>query len=472
MKTIKKSLLLALVASTSVALAEGSLEDRVANLEADKALNTFHFSGALWTRYDDITASQTGSSVLNDHTDYMRLRAALNSDADVSNNIKVYTRFATSKFYNRWATQTPNTLAPNGASTAGTPTLPSGFVTDLGASRNEQNGPTLMLEKAYADYSPDGSKFVFSFGRLPTFDGPLTHMSKDKARQGTYASLTYNAVLDGLALSYNDKLGGGDFSARVIYSPFTYNESNAGFIAPAVPSNIHAPTPTNNATGAPMRTIDDMVTLMLEWDKDLGTAGKIAVMYQGYDLTDAAYTGADFHVTDNTGGNFGMVSGTGEIDVGVIAHTLTVEWDHFLGSNFDLGYSFLNSTVSNSGQMSLGTSTYYGIGATAANQSISSSESLVVLKYRVNNKMTIGTELLFGSSGIFSYDSCSEMLTGFYGTPGTSSNSFMTYKVTPEMTAVLGAVFQNYSALPMAFGPVTSSNRTIQTYFTSLNVDF
>lgn len=425
-----------------------SIEDRLAELEANQSLNIFKFSGTLETWYDSIKAKQTTATAYEGNVDYMRLRASLNVDADVSKSIKFYSRFTTSKFFNKYFSQ---------ATTAGAGVVSAPSVNPEFAESRDERGSQVYLEKAYADVTVGDSGLIFSFGRLPTMDGPFVHYPTGKARSGTYPALMYNASLDGLAGSYNMKSDAGDFSARLIYTPTTYFATSAGTTNP-VPSYQTSPT----VGGAKTNTTNTLTSLMLEYSKKMEGIGALNLIYQGYQTGEIEIPGSAFN---NGTGTSGSVSSK------VSANSLTASLDDIASLGLDFGLTYLTSEVKNQGTITIGPSSIFGIGASTLGETLTGSSVLASLRYRIAS-LYLGAEYLAGGKNVFIYDVGADNLTSFYSTPGTGTHAYLLYKFHPELGLRLGYMNQEYKNTPFTFGPSRDTDRKISTYYANLRLDF
>lgn len=427
-----------------------SVEDRLSELEANQSLNIFSFGGYLDTRFDDIDAEQKtpAQGAFKSHTQHLRLRSGLNVNAKISSKLNFFSTFATSKYFNVWQKQS-----------AGLGTGPS-FLSDAGESRAE-NGSQVYLEKAYADYMMNES-FTFSFGRLPTMDGPPSHLSLGKARMGTYPSIGYNSSFDGVALSYNTSIADNqNFAARVLYTPFSYYSTGAGKLAGSAPEGLGDVT----IGGSKINSNASLTSVMLEYAiKNTAVANNINVMAMAYQTGELAVDGALF----NAGGG----AGSGLLTFKVGGQVVAVEFTGIMDSGFDLGVTSLQSKVDNSGRATIpGLGSIYGFGASSEGESLSGNTTLVSARYKWNNTF-IGGEYLMGGKNVFNYDPSTEVANGFYSTPGTGTHAYVLHKLAPELALRVGYMKQDYKSTPFTFGASGDTDRTITTVYTNLRLDF
>ncbi len=447
LKTLIKLSVLGTLALPGFAFAAASLEERVAELEASQSLNIFQFSGFLGTRYDDVTAEQTypAASAFKSHTQHLRLRSGLNVNAEVSKKISFYSTITASKYFNTWNTH---------ASGAGT--VPT-YLIDPTLARGEQ-GTQLYLEKAYADYR-FVENFAFSFGRLPTMDGPPSHLPLGKARMGTYPAIGYNAAFDGMALSYNLPMDNSSFAARVLYTPMSSYTTSAGKLGGQ--GNLGNVTIAGNK----INSLSDFHSVMLEYS--LGqtvVANKFNLLFLSYQTGEMALDGSQI--------NAGAGAGSGLVNFKVGANVLVADLSQVMDSNFDFAVTHLQSKVENSGSITVtGLGTIFGFGATSAGEELTGASTLVSARYKWDD-LFIGMEYLDGGKSVFNYDPSSDIVNGFYSTPGTGTHAYGLYKLTPELALRLGYMKQVYKSTPFTFGASSDTDREITTYYTDLRLDF
>lgn len=447
----KASIVLACLLGASPVFAETkamSLEDRVAELEANQAVNIFSFGGSLGMRYDDVNAKQTtpATSAFEGHTQHWRLTSGFNVNANISNKLKFYSTSAISKNFNSWNTQ----VAGVGSSDT--------ILSDPTDSRSEK-GSQVYLEKAYADYA-FADNMNFSFGRLPTMDGPPSEMPLGKARMGTYPSVGYNAPFDGMALSYNLPMEKQNFAARILYTPFTYYTSSAGKLAGSAPEGLGNVTINNTKINSEA----PFGAAMLEYGIDgTAVANNITLMLFGYQTGNLPIDGSKLSVG---------AGGSGLVEFKVGGQVLTATFTGVAGSDLDLSLTYFQSKVDNSGDITVtGLGHIYGFGATAQGDSLTGSTKLVSARYKISNTF-IGAEYLDGGKSVFNYDPATEVVNGFYSTTGTGTHFYILQKLTPELAFRIGYMKQEYKSTPFTFGASSDTDRKIDTIYSSLRLDF
>lgn len=453
MKNIFGLILSAALVTPAFARAEedrmAKLENRIAELEAAQSLNIFTFGGLLETRYDNLRTNNStygGNTAIDGNVDYLRLRASFDVNANVSKNIKVYSRFTSSKYSNLWYKTT------SGASPTGTATEIS---YDLSVAKAE-NGANVYIEKFYSDVTIPDTGFVFSFGRLPTSDGPPFNQANGRPRAGTYPGLIYNSELDGLALSYNKPVDSGTWSARFVYTPFTTVTNGNGKL-------LSYPVITNPVAGsAQQKTMQDLDSLMVEYNTNkLSFAESMSVILQSYIFN--TYIGGE-ELSAGAGGS-------GRLDLGISATALYFGLDNILNSNLDLSATYLTSSVDNKSLLTVTGLGSLGYGTTTT-EKLSDSSTLVTARYKVIPKAYVGVEYLNGGKKVFIYDANGDTPAGFYSTPGTATNAYALYKFSPELGLRVGYINQRFSSTVFTFGAQKNSDRTVENYYANLRLDF
>lgn len=443
------------------------LEARIGELEATQSLNIWSFSGILETSYDAIGAKQGATTAAlaifntpayDESTNYLRLRFSFNADANVSDRIKFYSRLTTTKFFNTYDKRS-----------TGTGDAPEVSI-ELGEARSE-NSSLVYLEKAYADYTFTPGN-VLSFGRLPTLDGPFAHYPHGKPRSGTYPALMYNSALDGLAYSHNRNIGGGNFSARVIYTPFSVYNDSSGRIA-GFPATLEAPKYNDSKKS----NFVDLTSLMLEYSAS-SSVGNWGLIYQGYQTGKFNINGADLQIP-STGDltTISLFRGSGTAGFEATAHSLTAEWTNIMNSKLHLGVLHIMTEVKNSGKITFadataGGSNIYGLGASKEDESLDGSTTLLTARYDLQPNFMIGAEYLAGGKNVFIYDVGADNLTGFYSTPGTGTHAYFIYRPESQLSFRLGWMKQDYKSTPFTFGASKDTDREVTTTYANLRLDF
>jgi hypothetical protein len=459
MKKLIFTAVTALVMGASFAQAQkaGSLEDRVSELEANQSLNIFKLSGSMALRWDDITSKQSSKPAHFDteETQAFRLRSQLNVDADISKNIKFYSRYTMTKRF--------NTLLTQGSAGGG----PS----DTTAS-DSYDSPGVVVEKAYADFIIPGTNFIFSGGRLPTSDGSPTNLWDGRARMGTYPMLAYNASLDGLAVTYNwDSLIGGEnkLATRVIYTPmsqFNYGSPTTGQAA----GTMHAA----DANGR-MTSNAEIASFQIDYSHpNLGWADNFGVILQyigsGYlHLSSGASPLANPATANPTDAKF-------RFDQTVA----NVELNGLFGSSFDAVFTYLATHLESQGTDYAYVPAFsiyapignFGCNGTCSRRDFNGSIGLVSLRYKIAQNL-LGVEYFTATRQAWNYDGAAENMTNFYSTPGDAYHAYYTRLFSSSLALRVGYMAQNYKYTGLVIDQtLAKSDRVISTVYTNLRLDF
>ena len=455
-KKITAALLVTTVGSGAFAQ-KASIEDRLAELEAQQSLNIFSFNGALETRYDAIKSEQTDPAkatapAFKGNVNYLRMKASLGVNADVSQHIKFYSKFTSSKYTNVYNTQA-----------VGVGSAPS-TSQDLYVAKDER-GADLFVEKAYADVQIPNSGFVFSFGRLSTSDGPPFHLPHSRPRMGTYPGLLYNAELDGLALSYNGKAGDGTWAARYVYTPFHRYATSSGK-AGGMPGLITSPTLAGNKSETMIR----LDSAMLEYNnRNIGFADGISVILQGWQTGKLGITASELN-----GGSGIDANSAVEFQIG--AQGLHIDLENVAQSGFDFSATYVQSQLKNSGCLTTSgvcaAASVKGFGAKEEGETLTGASTLLAARYRFLSNDYVGLEYLVGGKSVFIYDTNNDSISNFYSTPGTGTHVYLIHKFTPELGLRVGYMEQKYKSTPFNLGESKDTDRKIQTTYANLRLDF
>lgn len=185
------------------------LNNRISELELESKLNKIHFSGEFINRFE--TAKNLhgvpGSTQYSEKLDTFGMYFGLNTDFDISKNIKFYSTLSMSKFYNsEGRTENNNYDYAN---------------TERGG--RAYAGATPKVDRAYATYMLDTTPLTLAVGRMATNGGPPLNQHDGLEREGTYPGFMLNAIFDGIAGIYNFSQylpKDQTFKVRAFYQPF------------------------------------------------------------------------------------------------------------------------------------------------------------------------------------------------------------------------------------------------------------
>jgi len=445
-----------IISAVQVNAEEKSLEARVSELEAHNYLNYFSFGGLLETRYDSIKTDRKanaalGQSAIDASTQFLRLKSSLDLSANISDKIKFYSRYTGSKFF--------NTLNSTGGGQ---------LILNEAFQGRDFTGAQIYIEKAYADYTffqNENSSSVFSFGRLPTSDGPPINMINGRPRQGTFALLAYNSNFDGFGLSYNQKIDSTQsVSARFLYTPLSavYRGTATGTGAYLTPY-----TSTNNLK---VNNLTDIDSLILEYsNKDIKFAENFSLIYHGFLTGNFGF--ADRQLNSAAGANLY----TGITESSIELHSLTATMDNIANMNIDFGFSVTSTKIKNSGVLTssnpAAAPTVYGVAARTQGETVNGSEVLGNVKYRFNNKYALGAEYLTNNNA-YSSAFTNDDLTQYYRTQGSAYQIYALVKPESELTLRFGYAHQDWDRTTQTLGPSNDTDQNIDTYYTNVRLDF
>ncbi|XGC79928.1 DUF3373 family protein [Bdellovibrio bacteriovorus] len=412
------------------------LEEKLAELQADQNLDFIRFGGQMTSSYDDISVKEAYPATLdNTGLQYLRLRYSFDMFMDLDPRLKIYTRMTASKFFNR-------------AEAQGLLTRPN----DLDAA-HKYNGPSVVLEKAYLDYSVSPS-LVLSIGKLPTAEGLPTHLWDNQPRQGTYPYMNFNIPLDGLAATYkfNEELPEGHVLAvRGLYTPITTvnlgNGENSYLNPPK--EDVNGTTPT----GRDVPPMSNAFTLQFDYSAEHVPLGKYnGIIFQNTKLRDLPLP---------SGVGTSDLSYSGEIN------TLYIEFLDFLRSRFDFTAMYSYTIIDAYGFFAPG----YGAGGTMRESHLYGQSLLVSGRYHFK-KWIMGAEYIQNSRQAFSFSTADEDLVKFYRNPGWGYHIYFTKRLNDFLTLRIGYRGKTQTNYYVAPGPIQSTDRDIRNYYIRLRTDF
>jgi hypothetical protein len=200
--SMKNILPLVLLSATgNMALAADDLAKRVDALEMASYTNTVSLSGFLETRYEQGTKKPSVGD--KEKRSVNTMIGGIDFRSNPSDRVSIFGRWVYSAAYNAQQSISDSDSA------------------------NWSDGRAYSDTKAYFERFFANIKLLdnlqFTFGRLPTVDGPPFHFADSLSRQGSYPKWIYPAAVDGYALTYSHPFSQGHtLAARVIHSPMTF----------------------------------------------------------------------------------------------------------------------------------------------------------------------------------------------------------------------------------------------------------
>lgn len=460
-----KKLLLGL---TAVAFAQSavaaSIEDRVSELEANQMLNYWSFGGNLQMMQDYLHSKQ-GSA--EDSATWSRMLMSFDFNAKPDSDIQFYGRLTTSKYM--------NALSDFRSSQFG----------DLGDAR-AFNSSAVYLEKAYFDWKAS-ENFIVSAGRLPTINGSPTHLWYGNPRMGTYPKLSYNSILDGVALTYKAiNNPESSLALRAILTPLGYvAEERDGF------------TKATNAGGNEAKSTDGTMAFMLDYSNtQIGFADSFGAIFQYIKVDElilADTTSGGVSVLGSGTTSFNFLTAQLELaniaDTGLTAsvtgvQTITDSQGMYYADGVMPGGNpdgEIDSVLNGGYDAPVG-----GFLSDGSNTKITGMGTLVSLQYRMpfELKPIIGVEYMMGDKGYNFFDIADAALDNFYQVNGNGLHIYYIQPLKGKLTIRLGyrQKTQEWGGANPLSGAVTESlfgerekladKHVITTTYAVVNLDF
>ncbi len=319
----------------------------------------------------------------------------------------------------------------------------------------KNKGSFIEVEKAYADITLISQELIFSIGRLPTIEGPPTHLYSTGVRQGTYPILSFSMPIDGIAITWKtrdtfklkDKLS-------ITYLAAPFSQANTSY-----PWDGNDSSKYNNL----IAKAGFLHILMTEYGtKRVPYIEYMSFIFQTYEFS----LGRPRAISDVTGpinpdysddNNQYELSSLHEklIDVhGIVAYT---ELNNIFNLNIDLyanyKYNYIKSkgqikaTVSedNNGIPDLNFGDSFNIGGYLIDGETSGNSYLLGIRYTFNVKYHIGYEYLMSPFLTLPTSIHLQHNSDFYNTVGNGNHTYFTYT-------------NNGGALTMRFGYMKAVN--------------
>lgn len=420
-----------------------SLEERVDTIEMNQLLNTIRLNGGLWNEYGNIKREEgsTESTV-----DIFRMKFNLDMAAELSKKFSFYGRYTVTKLLNEgysFSNDLSDDEDNNDAS-----------FSETGLSANDLfNDTRPTLERAFVNIGLTDN-LIMSVGRLPTVDGPPEHFRDDSPRSGTYPKMGYSAALDGIAFTYNKKLGQAkNLATRFLYTPMVNTLRSSGFMQPV-----------NDLTGTNLKEISDVYTFMLDYtDTNVSWADSYTAILQYVSVPGLEVANAQ--VDSDSDGTADLTAGThitGDLSIDYTYINLHFEATNVAHTSLDFAVSVLLTELANDGSLALPAGspffgTTFGL-AEDADKTANGMGYILALKYKlpVWNKPSIGLEYLVSDKGYFYVDYSNEDLLNFYGTLGNAMHLYYSQAIGDYSRVRIG-----YMSSETEYGNPTLSGSTV-----------
>lgn len=431
--------LVILSAAGNVALAaDADLAKRVEALEYQSYENTLSWSGFFETRFDQVTFKPDAGKKLK--MNLSRNLAGIDFKAKPLPNVSVFGRFTYSSVFNNFGTAT-------------------GSSASLGRPYESNE---LRVERLFLNYAILDS-LTFSAGRLPTLDGPPTHLLDGLSRQGSYPRQVYSSALEGYALTYNVPLGlqNQSLSARLVYTPLSnINVKNeASGVGVFTPQEMQTQTATGAVpSGEYESTAVPLTSWMLDYSWDsVGFAQNLTAIYQGFKIT-------GFNMTPDWKFDYSI-------------NALYLELNNIASLGLTVYESYAKTEVANKGGQIVGPGAVVGIGANKADAKVDGATSITGVTYTLPvaamNNPLIGYEMYSADKNSVQFETANRDPLGFYVQRGKGTHIFYTQPVNANIKLRVGVMDTKpkyEEGLPI--GEVAETKDKTSSVYASLRTDF
>ncbi len=296
-----------LLAQSTIEERLAKLEEKVEEIDLDKALDHVKFSGTFITNVEVLNSVKTDRSTDKKDKNYGELAGmhfGLNVDFSISDNIDFFSTLAMGKIFN----------SDNREG------ISEGSYHSLEGSYGYE-GSDIKFDVAYLRWKVPDYNLSFALGRMTTRGGPPMNQLDALYRNGTFPRFSYNAIFDGIAVVYDFKNSlpkDLSFKTRVFYTPYFFTDKNDRTAAQTEPE------------GSKVNRRADQTALLNEWDLENSRLAKKVSLYSMlwyydsyYDETyqDSARPGPEYYRAVN--------------------HTLYVGLEKILDSGFNFSWSNL-----------------------------------------------------------------------------------------------------------------------------------
>jgi hypothetical protein len=270
-----------LLAQTTVEDRLAHLEEKVEEINLDRALDRVHFSGTFITNVEFLDSVKTDPTTGEKDKNYGNLaglHVGLNIDFNISEHLDFFTTIAMGKIY--------NSDSREGISEGSYHSLEGSYA---------YTGSDAKFDVAYLRWKAFENRLSLALGRMTTRGGPPLNQLDALYRNGTYPRFSYNAIFDGVALRYDFKNAmpkDMSFKTRIFYTPFFFTDKNDRTAAQVDPDENKVDRRA------------DQTALLNEWDYEhTRIANKVSVYsmlwyYDSYydaEYQDSARSGPEYY---------------------------------------------------------------------------------------------------------------------------------------------------------------------------------
>ena len=283
------------------------LEDRVEEINIDRSLDRFNFSGTFITNVENINSTKTDIETNEKDVttgNLAGMHIGLNIDFKISPKLDLFTTLAMGKIYNN-----------DGRSGISEQSYRS-FQGSYGYT-----GSDARFDVAYLRWKTFEDKLTFALGRMTTSGGPPLNQLDALYRNGTYPRFSYNAILDGAAVIYDFKsllpkdMG---FKTRIFYTPTFFVDTSDRTAQQTDPD------------GEKVKTRSDQVAWLNEWDLNHSKLAKRVSVYSMLWYYDDFYD-AGYQSSTRAGPEYYQA----------LSHTLYLGFEKILNTGLNFSWSYL-----------------------------------------------------------------------------------------------------------------------------------
>ncbi len=438
---MKKLFVLGMSSMFALSATAQTLEERVEALEFASYEDIFRFSGSLEMEYSSITSKDNDA---DEETSGQSWKNWLKLDmaANATKQLTFFGRLSAAKLSNRMSAYTDGSFGDI-----------DGQLEEGQSLKNSE----VYLERAFVNYAAT-DKLSFTFGRLPTANGTPYHLTRNESSGGAYPFLSYNAVFDGMALSYQVT---PELSAKFIYTPFQF-----------VMGTDTSGNENTTSSGDTVDTPTDTWSVMFDYEKqNLSWARRMNLVLHYIKVNKITL---DINDTNGSG------TSTGQTDFNFdIARTvLALELNGISGSNFDLGLQLMSMTHKTNEAWTTadgagGTTDYYFLSDDGEEKT--AQISVLTLRYGINQSNKVGIQYTQASQDAFASDLVSKTPISFYGVAGSGYHLFYNKAFNGGLNMNVGVyqVQRDYDA-PVGgiFGERDDADQEDQAVYTSFVANF
>ncbi len=231
-----------------IQITDEKLDERVTNLELKAVKDKINF-GADFKVESAIAndKAKIDGEISTSHSGYVgTLLFRLNADAKINNKLSLFASGESVSFLNQSFFNT---------------------ISSINNRENQIKGEVVTITKAYFDWHFYENWLTFTGGRLPTTQGPPSHLKDGFSREGTYPVTAFSIPLDGFALTA--KLSTPFEMKNNLSFRFIYNPGGAA-------SNLNpfkGVNAGNNSNSALVATNHNLFSAMLEFEQPQSTNG-------------------------------------------------------------------------------------------------------------------------------------------------------------------------------------------------------